>query len=56
MLCIYSHLIIFHELMVLGSQGKCGFDCKTEKCICPFIFQQLTAMTHKKGFILSVTL
>ena len=24
MLCVYSHLIIFHELYGLGSQGKCG--------------------------------
>ena len=32
MLCVYSHLIIFHELMVLGFQGKCGIVGKTVYC------------------------
>ena len=29
MLCVYSHLITFHELYGFVSQGKCGVVCKT---------------------------
>ena len=33
MLCVYSHLIIFHELYGFGVSRKIGFVCKTDIAI-----------------------